>query len=304
MPPLDADPERLVASIGGSSLVGSLWLPQRRPMALLVMHPGSGAADRNNGGYFAPIRAALVAAGVAVASYDKRGVGESGGSWLEAGIEEQAGDLLAGLDAAAELVPDAPRGAFGHSEGGWVVLEAARVDALGAMDFAITSSGPAVAAGEAERYAGRLALDRARTTADERARGAGALDSFLALAEAGAPHADLLSLAAQRGDDLALALGGELPDPMLWRHLIRLAAFDPQPALEALRVPLLATFGAEDDLTPTAASVRALHELVDAALLRVEVLPGAGHRMAPPGDSTLVTDYLETIVGFVLAHGR
>ena len=61
------------------------------------MHPGSGPSDRDNDVFFPPIREHLLDAGVAVCSFDKRGVGGSTGRWEEAGIVEQADDLLACL---------------------------------------------------------------------------------------------------------------------------------------------------------------------------------------------------------------
>jgi len=88
--------------------------------------PGSGPSDGDNDVFFSPIRTHLLGAGIAVSSFDKRGVGESTGRWQEAGIVEQADDLLAAV-AALETVRDfdAPIGIFGHGQGGWVVLEAA-----------------------------------------------------------------------------------------------------------------------------------------------------------------------------------
>ncbi|MDQ3385845.1 MAG: CocE/NonD family hydrolase [Actinomycetota bacterium] len=56
------------------------------------MLPGSGDADRLNGGYLEPIRAHLVRRGIAVISYDKRGVGGSNGDWREATLRELADD--------------------------------------------------------------------------------------------------------------------------------------------------------------------------------------------------------------------
>lgn len=71
------------------------------------MHPGSGPSDRENDVFFPPIREHLLRAGIAVCSFDKRGVGASAGSWLDAGIAEQADDLLAEL-----AVFDTPRFSF------------------------------------------------------------------------------------------------------------------------------------------------------------------------------------------------
>jgi hypothetical protein len=297
-------PLPLVARSGGVALAGSLWVPAGDPLALLVMHPGSGPADRDNGDLFPRIRTPLLRAGIAVASFDKRGVGGSEGSWLEAGIERQAADLLAGLGSAAAHVPGVPCGTFGHSEGGWVVVDAADRAALGEIAFVITSAGPAVRAGVAERFASTRTLDRIARSDADRARAEAAVDAFFALAEAGATHAQMLALVDERGDELAHLLEGDVPDERLWSLFVQLAAFDPLPRMRSLRVPMLAIFGADDALTPTAASVEALRAAVDPALLQLAVLPGAGHRMAHAGEHDFAAGYLETIIAFVLTHSR
>jgi uncharacterized protein len=114
----------LTVSRGEFSLAGSLWLPRRTPTATVYMHPGSGPSDRDNDVYFPPIREHLLASGFAVSSFDKRGVGGSGGRWEQAAIKEQAGDALAAVDVLLEAVGP-PVGLYGHSQGGWVVVEAA-----------------------------------------------------------------------------------------------------------------------------------------------------------------------------------
>ena len=80
------------------------------------MHPGSGPSDRDNDVYFPPIREHLLAHEIAVCSFDKRGVGRSTGRWQNAGIVEQADDVLACIRSL--LDDDAvskPIGLFGHS---------------------------------------------------------------------------------------------------------------------------------------------------------------------------------------------
>ena len=80
---------------GDATLAGSLWVPAHRPVATVLMHPGSGPSDRDNDVYFPPIRSHLLESGLAVASFDKRVVGASTGRWEEAAIVEQADDALA-----------------------------------------------------------------------------------------------------------------------------------------------------------------------------------------------------------------
>jgi len=280
----------VVTHNGAVALAGTLWRPESDPSGLVVMHPGSGPSDRDNDVFFPPIRNALLEVGVAVASFDKRGVGGSGGSWLDAGIEDQAGDLLAGFAAATARVPGVPSGVFGHSQGGWVAVEAAR---RGAPESVITSSGPAVTVGEQERYSARTAASADPVAVDE----------FLGLAEAGASHAVLTDWLRAPGNRRGVErlVGDEDPSEELWGLLVRLAAYDPLPALRAIRVPLLAVFGAEDDITPVEDSVAVLRSTVDPDLLRVEVLPGGGHRMAPPGTTEFVRGYPDVVVDFVVS---
>jgi pimeloyl-ACP methyl ester carboxylesterase len=115
------------------------------------MQPGSGPADRDNDVYFQPIREHLLAHEIAVCSFDKRGVRRSTGCWQDAGIAEQAGDVLACIvsllddDAVAK-----PVGLFGHSQGGWVVIEAA--GQRPEIAFVVTSSAPGVTPAMQERY--------------------------------------------------------------------------------------------------------------------------------------------------------
>ncbi|OJV79664.1 MAG: hypothetical protein BGO37_11985 [Cellulomonas sp. 73-92] len=295
----------LVARSHGLDLAGSLWLPESPASALLVMHPGSGPSDRDNDVYFPPIRAALLARGVAVASFDKRGVGGSGGSWLEAGIGEQADDLLAGVAAARAAVADVPAGVFGHSQGGWVVLEALRRAAPTDVAFGVASSGPAVPMGAQERYATHRALGRLGVPADDAARIDAATDGMYALAERGAGYDELLAWAGDpaRADDVALVsrtFGDELPPRPVWDLLLRLARFDPVPALRTVRVPLLAVLGADDEVVPVDASVAALRDAVDPAWLHVAVLPGGGHRLSRPGSTAFVDGYPDVVVDFVV----
>jgi uncharacterized protein len=298
------DPVPLVARSDGVDLAGSVWLPTEPPVALVVMHPGSGPSDRDNDVYFPPIRRALLARQIAVASFDKRGVGGSGGSWLEAGIDDQADDLLAGVAAARALVAGVPVGAFGHSQGGWVVLEAMRRAASSVLAFAVTSSGPAVRMRPQERYATQRALQRLGVPEPDAARIDAATDGMFALAEQGATHDELLAWAADpvRADDVALVtrtFGDDLPPRPAWDHFVLLAAFDPAPALRAVHVPLLAVFGEDDEVTPVAASVAALRAEVDPALLRVAVLPGGSHRLSLDGSPSFVDGFPDTVVDFV-----
>ena len=115
------------------------------------MHPGSGPSDRDNDVLFPPIREHLLQAGIAVCSFDKRGVGGSSGSWLDAGIIEQADDLLAGL-----AVFEAKALTASHSDCSATARAAGSSSrpplAAFPIAFVITNSGPGVSPARQERY--------------------------------------------------------------------------------------------------------------------------------------------------------
>ncbi len=238
--------------------------------------------------------------GHAVASFDKRGVGESTGSHFTSSIEEQAGDLLACVTAVREQLEETvPVGAFGHSQGGWVVYEAA---ARGeGLDFIISNSGPAVSPAEQERHALIQAVgDDALLQPAVRA-----FDALCAEAAAGIP-ADVVRGYLGTDDVHEVA--------HLFRHLVstdddwELASsifnYDPTQAIGAIAIPTLALFGENDRIVPVESSQRALVRLIDPPLLSVAVLPEGDHRLQvgdtgefAPGYHEQLTQFLATVTG-------
>jgi pimeloyl-ACP methyl ester carboxylesterase len=287
------------ADSGGVRLAGTLWHPAGTAVAGVLMHPGSGPSDRHNDVLFPPIREHLLQAGIAVGSFDKRGVGGSAGSWLEAGIAEQADDLLAEFAVFESNSPrDLPLGVFGHSQGGWVVVEAA---ARGfPIEFVITNSGPGVSPACQERYslANRLP---ARVEAEALA----AYDAVVAvMAECPTLREGVEQL------DAADVPYRELPglefmfeDEAIWHLCAKIFAYDPAPALSRITAPILALFGAADKVTPPAESVAALRHAVLPELLQVEVFPEGDHRLECGEPPRFVDGYLDRIASFVRAVG-
>lgn len=289
----------LRARNGEVTLAGTLWLPSEEPAATVLMHPGSGPSNRHNDVFFPPIREHLLAAGIAVSSFDKRGVGGSTGRWQEAAIAEQASDAICCLELLQGEIGGRV-GLFGHSQGGWVVMEAA--SRLPAAAFAISSSGPGVTPEQQERYATRLYMLRAgiaEAGIDEVRR---YYDDVVAMMREGASLADAKRRIEDEGYPQAFVTL-ELPvlpeDEAQWRLAAALMDYDPRPALERIRVPFLAVYGGDDPITPAEESVVVLREAVCPELLQVEIFPGAGHRLEagdPPG---LVNGYLETLTEFI-----
>lgn len=282
----------ITAESDGVVLAGSVWIPAGAAEAGVLMHPGSGPATRDNDVFFPPIREHLLARQIAVCSFDKRGVGGSSGLWTEAGILAQAGDVLAGLGAfRASGFEDLPIGLFGHSQGGWVVVEAASRES--SLAFVITSSGGAVSPARQERYS----LTR-RTSSEE---ALAAYDTVITLMRERPSFAEAL----QRLDDAGIErtqfgeLAAMFEDEALWRLVAELTDYEPADALARITAPLLAVFGEEDHVTPVEESVAALRAAVRPDLLEIAVFPGGDHRLGRGEPGRFVDGYLDRLLSFI-----
>ncbi|MFJ6952232.1 alpha/beta hydrolase family protein, partial [Micromonospora aurantiaca (nom. illeg.)] len=99
----------LAVDSAGQRLSGTLTLPDGagpHPLALLL--PGSGPINRDGDHRRLPLgiqrhlAAALTGAGIAVARYDRRGVGESSGEFLRTGFHDNVDDAAAVLAAVRD----------------------------------------------------------------------------------------------------------------------------------------------------------------------------------------------------------
>jgi dienelactone hydrolase len=140
---------------GGTTLSGTLTLPPGRgPHSAVAFVHGSGPTTR---AYLPDLQALLVRNGVAVLAYDKRGIGQSGGSYPGESATRYTIDVLA-RDAAAAVrflarQPELDRarvGLAGHSQAGWIMPLAASRET--AIHFLVVYSGPAVTADENDLY--------------------------------------------------------------------------------------------------------------------------------------------------------
>jgi uncharacterized protein len=248
----------------GATLAGTLYLPAGDgPFPAAVWVHGSGEAERLGfGGDLVP---GLVRGGVAVLSYDKRGVGQSDGHCCPG--DNGDFDLLA-ADAAAAVavllvrpeIDPAHVGLIGASQAGWIVpLAAAR---SGHVAFIALVDGPAVSYGEEHLYS--------KLTGEEGGRPSG--------------------LSA---DEIATQLATAGP-----------SGFDPAPYLAQLTVPGLWLYGAADLSAPVAQSMAVLERLrtEHGKDFTVVVFPNAGHGLldVPPSDPQAPP----TFIAWVVAHAH
>jgi uncharacterized protein len=277
---------------GDVTLAGRLLLPRgAREVPLVVLVHGS---EESSALQFYAEQRLLSASGVGVFVYDKRGTGESGGTYTQ-DFEQLAGDAVAALAEARRL--GGPRisraGYFGMSQGGWVApLAATRAP----VDFVMVGYGLAVTVIDEDFEAMELEMrlkGHDMTTiakAFEIARAmhavleSGFTQGFAQLDAVRARYREEPWYADVRGNFTHFFLGmteaelrASAPRFANWRTPWR---HDPMPTLRSLDAPQLWLLGAEDLDAPSAETERRLRRLAASGRkITVEVLPGAEHGM-------------------------
>ena len=148
------DREHVTFDSEGVKLAGTVFLPQNYFAAVVIVH-GSDQVPRMT--KFANI---LARNSIAVLTYDKRGVGESGGIYAgpEVGTNNidtsnlilLANDANAALEFLKRQVADVPVGLIGASQAGWIMPIAASQNDR--VDFMVLFSSPLISTLEQLRF--------------------------------------------------------------------------------------------------------------------------------------------------------
>lgn len=279
-------------------IAGTLTLPSentKAPYAAALLISGSGPQDRDETLFehrpFKVIADALTRSGVAVLRVDDRGVGESTGRFEVATSADFALDVEAGIEFLKRRAEIDPKriGLIGHSEGGLIapMVAARRFD----VAFAVLLAGPAVS-GEAILLEQAVLIARAGGASDEaieanRIAQENAFkivkDRTIALDEAARRMKEALmqQLMAIQDDTLRKQYMTEVDAQVErvnapWMRFF--ITYEPGPALEALRIPVLALFGDKDLQVPSKQNVTPMVErLAKNPKAIVEVMPGVNH---------------------------
>jgi len=218
---------RVTFQNGEVTLAGNLFIPvgEGPSPAVVIIHGSEKETARDlvlHSWFF-------VQHGFAVLTYDKRGVGESGGTYKrvdvknsESVLDELASDALAGVEFLKNHGQIDPNmiGLFGGSQAGWIAPLAASKSSD--IAFMALFSGPVCTVGQEMFYSG--------TT------GTG-------------PGDKVEGISLKQASDMARDYAGP--------H-----GFDPLPSLEAIDIPVLWMFGSQDRSIPAALSVENLDTLV------------------------------------------
>ena len=225
----------------GITLSGSLFLPKAddQQYPTVMWHWGSDPWSRVENLDFIK---RWLNAGLAVFTYDKRGVGKSQGfccPWQGDGYFQLLGqDLLSGVRtiAAHPNVDDTKVGLYGFSQGGLAVPPAA-AESNGDIAFVVIGSGSTVTLGEELNYS--------ILTGENQCIASGRSES-----------------------EIDAILEEEGP-----------SGFNPAPYLEQMDMPGLWIYGAEDLSVPVKQSVAILDELIDQNQkpFEYEIISGANH---------------------------
>ena len=179
-----------------------------------------------------------------------------------------------------------------------MVIEAASRGAPAA--FVISNSGPGVTPAVQDRFSLGNVARRGGLNPGEVEQLFHEFDLAAQLLRSGA------SLTEARTRLAALGLDGELnpinfvaDDEQEWTLAGLILDHDPVPAMRSITVPLLALFGAEDEVVPVDESVTAFQANIDPQLLTIAVLAGGDHRVQVGHPKQLADGYAETLVKFI-----
>ncbi|HUZ16226.1 MAG TPA: alpha/beta fold hydrolase [Gaiellaceae bacterium] len=257
--------------------------------ALVAIH-GAGAGTRDSSPLYRHLHETLPAIGVGVATFDRRGEGDSPGEPTRGRFEAQARDAL----ALAEALGVERVGLWGFSQGGWVAPLAATLSED--VAFVITIAATGVTPAEQMVYANRRALELAGYGPDAVERVTGLRRAIEAWAHDAGPPPDLAAAAGEPWFPLTY-LPPARPedfDDDAKRSWIAEMDFDPVPVFAAVRVPVLAFLGERDSVSPVEPSIAAWPQ-DDATVV---VVPDAEHDLSLP-DGTLAPLYEQTLVDWL-----
>lgn len=250
---------------GKTVLHGDLLKPPGEgPFPVVVFLPGSGEGSyRTNYKVFVEeaLENPLKGKGMAILYFDKRGIGESGGSWQKADFHQRAEDAIAAVRYLKTLPGiDSNRvGVVGHSQGGWIAMMCAGL--YREVAFGASLAGPTVSVRE------QLAMDYA---SGYRCNG---MEYTAAMQK------------ADRKAGRVLTLSAIFPFGTLG-YLKRIRNFTPDEAIRGIDVPFLMLFARNDHLVYATPCTERLKEIGGGSIpgqFMVRTIPQANHsfKIAP-----------------------
>lgn len=281
---------------GGEQIAATLICPSKEgPFPCIVITHGSEAGVRPQYRKFAQ---RFIDRGFSVVVYDKRGCGDSTGTYVEApDLQVPAGDMVACVEAVAknDLVDASRIGVFGVSQGGWVGPLAASKSNL--ISFVIMISGPSISPLEQNLFdkgnqlkGGGYDEDEIENVTNLRRLVWTYLTNGDGKEEAQKAWDEAKSESWFRAFKNQIPMGDRvqlLRHPRL-THFAAHSRYDPEPTLRALQVPVLAVYGNSDTIVPA----KRCADLLDSffqderkSLLTIKRIEGADHGIRVQNES-------------------
>ena len=265
--------EKLAVDADGTTLAVS-FSPAGRTAGVAIHGASAGTREHP---LYEHLHAVLPPAGIGVATFDRRGEGDSTGRPSRGRFEEQARDAL----AVAAALPVDRIGLWGFSQGGWVAPIAAAMSQ--AVSFLVLIASTGVSPAEQMRHATAEQVRRAGFGPDDVDRARALRQRFEDWVEHPEEEAGLRLSA-----DLAAAsrapwwdrayLPRHLPDADGRARWLEEMQFDPVPIFASVTVPTLLFYGTDDGLIPVDASVAAWRRAGGDAV-DVTLIPDASHAL-------------------------
>lgn len=284
----------LVATNQGDTLKGSLYLPKRKkPKATIVFVHGSAPTTRKDR-YYNYLKPYFLEKGFAVALYDKRGSGESGGTNQDpVDFHLLAGDAVSIVESVKKIdeVKSSKIGLAGTSQGGWIAPMAAVKSSE--ISFVITISGPTTSSLIQTIFQREERLNHYGIPANQIPEASDYLTSLYKYLETGEGHEKMIELkkVAENTDWFQYLESHEqniYPPSVVNNHpgLKRFKPeyqYDPESTLAKIQTPYLAVFGEKDRIIPVGKSIERIRKISAEAnnevYFEIKSYPNSGHLM-------------------------
>jgi pimeloyl-ACP methyl ester carboxylesterase len=299
------------------TLAGTLTLPKDQSITkVIIMISGSGPQDRNseimNHRPFLVWADHLTRQGIAVLRFDERGVGASEGDYGSATSADFASDVQAAVDFLLEypILKDASIGLIGHSEGGMIAPMIQKVD------FLVLLAAPGVPITElmyeqnVKVAEGQGIVDPVKTMFLDQQKNIFELVKNTGNLSTEAMRDTIFTFYEQRNGGVNLRDNPQVKQTVNqfsspWMRYF--LAYDPQPALRAVQVPVLAINGDKDTQViaeQNIPGIQAAFEKGNNSQLTTKIFPGLNHlfQTAETGQANEYTQIEETVNPAVLEY--
>ncbi|PWT89788.1 MAG: hypothetical protein C5B54_08365 [Acidobacteria bacterium] len=294
---------------GDVVLAGTLLLPgdEGKYPAIVCLH-GSGDATRP---FVRPLAEKFVNLGLATLIFDKRGSGDSTGSWLNASLEDLAADDAAAVAFLKEEkeIDSSKIGLWAVSQSGWIAPVVTQI--VPDIAFLIVISGGGASPRETERFAYNSALTHAGVSESDKAQALSLVDQFFNYLQTGKDREALMQAIEKAKTQewyRYLNLDRNVPPQEIVSKWSWVATFNPAPSIEKISCPVLLFFGGKDPFQPAAVAAHAWESSLKKGgntKYTIKIFPEAGHAitMGPhnPSNPVYAEGYIDTMLNWLKA---